>query len=314
MSVAHLIKLEDYISRYQFDLTRYPSQYTRMKKERWYYHKSEWEQKQALSSSENERNVTHMIEGRTRGLLTETVKRIRRWSKRSQIEKELVSSELEPEKFNESFEQMKEEFSNNLFDAQLNWASSSLLEESSFDPKYRSDTWLKFFAQQIPDNYFLMYKPIFFIKQAYIELDVLLISPTEVFCISILEGHEHSVFEASSERFWTEFIHKTRKKRISPLMSLSRMTGVVTPILMGANVNFPVRTVVLCPSSIIDNKIQGAKVELVDRRNFSKWHERIKNHPSPIKNQQMKVTSLLFDYCFTAASKRSQEPKEEDSF
>ncbi|KHF39679.1 nuclease-related domain-containing protein [Halalkalibacter okhensis] len=307
--MAHLVKLEDYISRYQFDLNRYLSQFTRMKKERWYYVKSEWEQLQHdLASTEGGTEDTLEDEkGRLFGML----QKVRSWSTHSKnkLYEEIDESDQRVQQM--TLEQVKEEFLHDLYHAQLRWASSSLLEESRLHPKYKHDDWLQFFAQQLPDNYFLLYKPVFSVKQAPIELDIVIISPTEIFCISMLEGEEHSVFEASSGRFWTEYVNESRTKRLSPLVSLSRMTGVIKPILEEAGHTFPIRNIVVSKNSIIDNKVQGARVEFVDRRAFANWHEKLKKHPSPIKSQQMKVTSLLLSHCHTNATKRDLNQVEE---
>lgn len=40
--MAQLIKLQDYISRYEWDTYRYPAQYIRQKKEQWERFYSEW--------------------------------------------------------------------------------------------------------------------------------------------------------------------------------------------------------------------------------------------------------------------------------
>ncbi len=315
--MAHLIKLEDYISRYQFDLHRYPSQYSRMKKERWYYMKSEWEQLQFDSVHNHLEDQTLDSSSEEQGLLAQAIQRMKKWTKRNHDEEVInydlpLMSHSENELKHLSLDQVKQIFLDELYDSQLRWASSSLLEESTMHPQYKRDRWLRFFSQQIPDNYFLMYKPVFFIKKAPIELDVILISPSEVICMTMVEGHEHSIFEASSDRFWIEYINESRKKRISPLLSLSRMTGVIGGMLEEAEISFPIRKVVLCPNSIIDNKIQGAKVELIDRRTFDAWHKRINKHPSPLKHQQMKVTALLLDHCHTISYQLENDQMEED--
>ena len=41
--MAQLIKLQDYVSRYESDLSRYPSQFVRIKKQQWEKLKSAWE-------------------------------------------------------------------------------------------------------------------------------------------------------------------------------------------------------------------------------------------------------------------------------
>ncbi|GAE25787.1 hypothetical protein JCM9140_1803 [Halalkalibacter wakoensis JCM 9140] len=307
--MAHLVKLEDSISRYQFDLNRYLSQFTRMKKERWYYLKTDWEQ--AQSETNNEWNQVETVQGDQRRLHG-LIQKMKSWSKISSKRHDEDVEQVDSNFHQKTLEEVKEEFLQELFHTQLRWANSALLEESTLHPKYKEDPWLHFFTQKLPDNYFVMYHPIFSVKQAPIELEVVLISPTEIYCISLLKGEKHSVFEASSDRFWTEFVNQSRTKRLSPLVSLSRMTGVMKSILEEANLSFPVRNIVLCKDGIIDNKIQGAKVELVDRRNFQTWYEKAKKHPSPIKSQQLKITSLLLDHCYTNSTEREADDEEQD--
>ncbi|MET3505922.1 nuclease-related domain-containing protein [Halalkalibacter oceani] len=310
--MAHLIKLEDYISRYQFDLHRYPSQFSRMKKERWYYVKSEWEQARHPSLQVEDEPEEEEAESKGEGIFSQALQRLKGW-RRSAVEEDPweeappSNDELPPK----SLEQVKQEFLDELYKSQLRWASSSLLEESTLHPRYKADKWLRFFCQHIPDNYFLLYKPVLFMKKAPIELDIMLISPTEIICLTMLEGSELSVFEASSDRFWIEYVDKTRKKRVSPLISLGRMSRVLTTILEEAGLSYPIRKVVLSPSSMIDHKLQGAKLDLIDRRGFDAWHQRLRKHPSPLKHQQMKVTAAILSYCHTVSSETVQEDDEQ---
>ena len=41
--MAQLVKLQDYISRYQIDLARYPTQFVRLKKNQWDRVKYQWQ-------------------------------------------------------------------------------------------------------------------------------------------------------------------------------------------------------------------------------------------------------------------------------
>ena len=41
--MAQLVKLQDYISRYQIDLARYPTQFVRLKKSQWERVKYQWQ-------------------------------------------------------------------------------------------------------------------------------------------------------------------------------------------------------------------------------------------------------------------------------
>ena len=289
--MAHLIKLEDYESRYQFDLNRYPSQFSRMKRERWYYLKNEWEQaQQELDVFEVEAEEQTNESG-----WKELFQRL--FSRKDKLREDEPAEDEKLRLKSMTLPELKQMFLDELFISQLRWASSSLLGESSLDPRYKRDEWLRFFTLQLPDNYFLMYKPVFHIKKAPIDLDIVLISPAELILITLLEGHEYSIFEASTNRFWIEYVHQEKRKRLSPLLSMTRMSGVIETILKENQFSFPIRRIVLSPTSMIDNRLPNINVEIVDKRTFRHWHESLKRQPSPLKHEQMKVTAILLDYC-----------------
>ncbi|WP_216831839.1 NERD domain-containing protein [Alkalihalobacterium elongatum] len=316
--MAHLIKLEDYISRYQFDMQRYPTQFTRMKKERWYYIKNEWEQLKFPSSSTSiDDQVEPIPKGKQMNIVAATLQRLKGWNtfafyKAKNIEEKQSDVPIDEKEEDRlafkarSLEHLKELYLNDLFISQLMWASSSLIEQSYLNPKYKYDQHLRFFSQQIPDNYFLMYSPVFWIKQAPIDMDIIIITPSEVQCISILDGSQYSVFEASSDRFWVELIQKKERKVLSPIVSVNRMASIIKDILNESNCDFPIKRTVISQNSIIDYKGQGPKVEIIDKRTFTQWHERMKKHPSPIKSQQLKVAKILLDHCHTSAHVRQK--------
>ena len=52
--MAQLVKLLDYISRYENDFTRYPTQYIRLKKYQWERMKTQWENGADLSEWQQE--------------------------------------------------------------------------------------------------------------------------------------------------------------------------------------------------------------------------------------------------------------------
>ncbi|KGA98761.1 hypothetical protein BALCAV_0202315 [Alkalihalobacillus alcalophilus ATCC 27647 = CGMCC 1.3604] len=205
--MAHLVKLSDYVSRYQIDLNHYSSQFTRMKKERWYYIKAEWEQAQ------NRLEEIEPDEAPQQKLLNKWLQHpiwnsIKSWKIKEApfLEKDDFRS------LDDSLQKKRQEYLNSVFESQITWASSSLGERSNLDEGFFQDKWLKQFCIDIPENYFLFYEPIFYLKNAEIEFEILLISPTEILCLTILNGEDLSVFEASSERFWIEYIHKKEKK------------------------------------------------------------------------------------------------------
>lgn len=312
--MAHLIKLEDYISRYHFDIYRYPTQFTRFKKERWENVKHVWENKNSAGSHPMytiEPEDYFSEEKEEKGFLSKALKKFKE-IKPFQRDQEAVEVEpLKEPSYNvvdkaKNYEDLKKLFLNELFSSQLLWASTSLLEQSYLNPKYKYDKRLKFFVQQIPDNYLLLYNPVFFLKQAPVDMEVILISPTDVFCISLLNGGEHSVFEVVQDRYWHEYINQEKKKIISPMIGLNRMASIVSELLRENDIKFPIKRVILSPGSFIDNPIHSAKTEFVDKRNFQAWHDRLKKHPSPLKSQQLKVGKLFLDSCLTTAYRRQE--------
>ncbi|GAF64248.1 hypothetical protein BTS2_1140 [Bacillus sp. TS-2] len=304
--MAHLVKLSDYVSRYALDLNHYPSQFTRFKKERWYYLKKQWEQTQGISIDDDD-----FFEEETNALtIWQTLKN--KIMKRKVKADDLYELERD-ERTQKTLADLRNEFLQTIFESQVMWASSSLGEKSNLDEHYLKNEWLYFFCVTVPENYFLFFEPIVYIKNAELQLDIVLISPSEVLCITVLPGQELSVFEASSERFWIEYINKKREKRLSPLLSLTRMEKVIRQIcLEEGKTNVPIRKMVLSPNSLIDNKIQGTKVEFIDKRNFSTWKEKLTKQPSPVKHDQLKLTELLLSYCQTKLAEEEDLEEEQE--
>lgn len=315
--MAHLIKLEDYISRYQFDIYRYPNQFARLKKERWEALRAEWEYNKKPSLFIDYEEDEPIVEEEEEGFFSKTLKKIKKLPYFHSNKEDTEISDMHPDHFSpalraKTIEELKALFMDEMYLAQLRWASSSILEKSYLNPKYRYDKKLKFFVTQIPDNYLLMYRPIFFIKQARVDMEIILISPTEVNCITMLDGTDRSIFNATQERFWIETIGSDQNKMISPLIGLNRMASIISEILKENDVKMPLRKIVLSPSSYIDNQSKGVKIEFIDRRNFPLWKEKVRKHPSPIKGNQLKVGKILLDQCHTTAFKRQEVIEQED--
>lgn len=319
--MAHLIKLEDYISRYQFDIYRYPNQFTRLKRERWEALKAEWEHNKRLEAnstfSVDIDDDTLLKDAEEKSFFSKTLDIIKKFPYLHSNKSDTELSDMHPERFTpalraKTLNELKNLFLDEIYLSQLRWASSSLLEKSYLNPKYRYDKKLKFFVTQIPDNYLLMYRPLFFIKQARIEMEVILISPTEVYCITMLEGTERSIYNPVEDRVWIETIDSDEHKIISPTIGLNRMASIVSEVLKEKDVKVPMKKVVLSPSSYIDYQSKGGMIEYVDRRNFDQWKEKVRKHPSPIKSQQLKVAKALLDQCHTTAFKRQEIIEQDD--
>ncbi|WP_453994350.1 NERD domain-containing protein [Bacillus nitroreducens] len=237
--MAQLIKLQDYISRYEVDMFRYPSQFIRQKRKQWDLKKLE-----------------------------------------------------------------KQPFLDGIFEFQLKWASSTVREKSYVDKEFYNDPNLKYFLQRFPDTYLVLYKPIFKLKKAPIEVEIIIISPTTTWLITMLEGEEDSVFLGSNERFWIERIGKQTKKVLSPMIELDRMDGIVRTLFSLYGVELPIRKVILNRTGYFDFPEVPYDVELVEKRNYDEWFSNLRNMSSPLKHMQLKAGNVLLQYCQTVCVRR----------
>ena len=103
------------------------------------------------------------------------------------------------------------------------------------------DTLLRDFTLKLPDNYFVFYYPILKLKKAPIELDIILILPTEVVCIVVLEGKNSDAFIGSGERFWLKKSGKDEKKILNPTINLNRMESILGQIFLQHDVELPIK-------------------------------------------------------------------------
>ncbi|MDQ0215744.1 hypothetical protein J2S13_002164 [Oikeobacillus pervagus] len=313
--MAQLIKLQDYISRYEFDLYRYPTQFVRFKKQQWEKTQQKWEvEKQNEGDQPIEEEVFELEKAgffqRVKGLFKKNVNTeledddLEKWG-------EMKETEVFPFHFNLSHppknkHELKKLFLEQLFQFQLKWASSTLTEKSYIDQKYIQDERLQFFLQRFPDTFLLMYEPILRMKNAPVELDHLLITPTEVWCISFLEDGHEATFVGSNDRFWTKKIGEQEEKVLSPAISLNRMGIIISQLFKLYEVEFPVKKLVLSRNGYIDFPTAPFDLEIVDCRNFNQWFESMRKLHSPLKRMQMKATKSLLDYAQTTSIRRPE--------
>lgn len=293
--MAHIIRISEYRSRYQTDLQRYPSQFTRLKKERWHYLHEAWKREFAENIRLEYEDLSETSP--LSGVWSKAMSQVRKWTSVQ------PDSTDEKQREHEAFLKIKQQFKDEMFEMQLRWAGLKLDEfgDKVEGSEWTQDPWLKFLGLDLPDNCFLFYKPIMYVKKAEIELDILLICPTEVICISLLKGEPLSVFEASSDRYWVEYVNKERRKRLSPLPALERMDRVIRQVLDQHEIDMPIRTLVIAPDSIIDHRTVGMKFDCIDKRTFQSWKTKLAHSTAPLKYQQVRAAEILLNYC---------EPKE----
>ncbi len=327
--MAQLVKLQDYVSRYQIDLKRYPTQFVRLKKQQWERTKEEWE-KGTLNSQwiENEEAAIEE-DSEQKFFLSQFFRRKKEqpvneeeWHDKV-IEEDTIPDEDTTLNFQpnivyhpQTMEELKRMYLDQLFHFQIKWASSTLLDKSYVDPKFMRDSLLRTLTLNLPDNYFLLYYPILKLKKAPIELEILLILPTEVVCMVVVEGHDLDAFIGSSDRFWLRKSGKEEKKVLSPLINLNRMESILLQIFQKEGVELPIRRVVLSRNGYIDYPGTPYNTQFVDTRKFHDWFKNLKSNPSPMKHMQFKAAQAILNLVQTTSYSRagweidSEEPND----
>lgn len=322
--MSQLIKLQDYISRYERDIYHYSGQYIRLKKQQWGKVKAAWEDGtletfQSLNQAGPNHNGDLAWLEEDKKSVVDRFKNLFRKKGSNPAGEEAESAgekgQEEDDQLHEalvfttmpnSLEDLKLLFLENLFDIQLKWASSTLLGESRVDRKFYYDRTLKYFLQRFPDTYLVMYRPVFLLKKAPVEVDIIMISPVATFCITILEGRNDSVFLGSKERFWTERTPDLDRKILNPLISLNRMGKIVSVIYRNHGIEMPVRKVLLNSNGYFDYPFPPTDIELIEKRNYETWFTGLRSLTSPLKSVQLKAGQTLLSYSQTMYSSRSE--------
>ncbi|PPA71689.1 nuclease-related domain-containing protein [Jeotgalibacillus proteolyticus] len=321
--MAQLIKLQDYVSRYEKNMIRYPSQFVRLKKQQWSKLKAQWEGGALFIDEEEAQQIKDEIEGRN-GLFRRIKSLWTRDEKLTQVDQEEEKSNVDakdsPLLFEpkvhyrpDSLEDLKHLYLDQLFGLQLIWASSTLTEISYVDMKYRREEPLRFFLQRFPDTYLIMYEPVLLIKKAPIELDVLIFTPSSLYCIKILEEADHAAYIGSSDRFWTVKAGQQEKRLLNPSISLDRSETILKQLFKQNGVSFPIKKVILSRNGYLDFKDVPNGLQLIDKRNFQVWFNQQRTTTSPLKNMQLKAVQAIFEHTETTSVSRTQWVAEDDS-
>lgn len=328
--MAQLIKLQDYISRYQIDLNRYPTQFIRLKRVQWERVKEQWENGGPAQTWEPVMQVPEEEEKQKPTLLRRLFGRKKDDEEEIDLEELSVDSELDEEEVipeetstlhfeskivfePKTIEELKRMYLDQFFHFQIKWASSTLLDKSYVDPRYMRDTLLRTFMQGLPDNYFLLYFPVFQVKKAPIEVDIILITPTEVLCITPLEVQDQAVYVADGERFWTQKIDKSSKKILSPMIQLNRMETIVSSLMHYNDIELPVKRIVLSRNGYIDYPGASFNTQFIDKRKFEQWFLQLKRAKSPMKHMQIKAAAVLLEHTETTSFQRDLWKSEEEA-
>ncbi|WP_433743820.1 nuclease-related domain-containing protein [Falsibacillus pallidus] len=307
--MAQLIKLQDYISRYETDIYRYPTQYIRLKKQHWDKWKQEWmDHKNGDAEYLKLQEFKEMVEGK-QGIF-DKVKDFFRREQDGEESNVLFHTEDEVPAFSFhsnqllSENELKQEFLNQLLAFQLKWASSTITAKSFIDDKYFDDTKLRFLLQRFPDSFLVLYEPVFLVKNAPVDMDIMIATPTAIWCLTFLEGNQDAVYIGSKEHFWEKRDGNNSSKTLNPLIALSRMEKIIARIFQHHQVEFPIKKAVVFRNGYIDYPNVPYDTALLDKRTFNEWFDQQRNLNSPIKHVQLKAVQALLEHTNTVGFKR----------
>jgi len=320
--MGQLIKLQDYATRYEQNIFHYPTRFVTLKKQQWEKLRYNWEnpgESEVLSSTET---VEWKIEEKPHFLnKIKTLFSRKNDEEQMQKEKSIFQSEEDAEldqfsalvHYAATVDDLKQQFLNQLYDFQLKWATSTLTEESTMSKRFFFDEHLRYFLQRFPDTYLVLYRPIFLLKRASIEVESILISPTDVWCITFLEDHDLSVFVGSNQKFWEVRNKHTKKKMVNPLIAANRTEKIVKNIFQLYDIELPVHKVILSRNGFIDYPLPPYGVTLIDKRNYEEWFTSLRGLRSPLKSIQLKAAKALLDYCQTTSVRRQEWEESEEN-
>ncbi|SDN03267.1 hypothetical protein [Sediminibacillus halophilus] len=295
--MAQLVKLQNYISRYEKDIFHYPGQFSRMKKEKWNKTLEHWEAERHSSEQELERfqQTEQASMAKWRSLFSKQNK-----------QEEIWSGEKEKPGLPHTKEDLKHQFLDRLVAFQLKWASSTVSQMSFLDRSFLQDQTLKYFLQRFPDTYLFMYEPVFTLKNSTMEGDIVFIQPQGIEIINLVENPAADTIFAKEERMWEITIQGNKERLLSPMLSLRRTEQVIKSILDLHQVEFPIQKTVLSRMNSIQSEHVPFRTRFVDKQGHDEWLQQHRQEVSPLKHNQLVVCKALLDHCQTVAVRRRE--------
>lgn len=295
--MAQLIKLDDYISRYEVSMYQYPTQYIRLKKDNWNKMRGRFEAGfmdvvDDTSGMEKEKEARHFW------------KYLFQKNKGEEESESADDGETTPTP--RTLEELKQFYLDGLLPFQLKWASSTLQEKSFPQPSYQEDPMLKYYLQRFPDTFLLMYKAVAEIKKAEVEIDHLLIGPYGIDIITFISHLGGERIHPTSEHSWFIEEGNVQHKVINPLLSLRRTETFVKSVLTKYGLDFPYQKIVLAPDLIFGPGQEPYQTYFIGKDNYNEWFQEKRKMKSPLKHDQLKVAELLLKHCRTISVNRPE--------
>ncbi|NBJ69057.1 MULTISPECIES: NERD domain-containing protein [Clostridia] len=302
-TLAQLIKLQDYISRYEWNPYRYPSQFIRLKNENWHQLKDMWEK--AANSSVDHTEMMHEAKEHPRWKVW------KRKTKAVDVDHEEYTADLD---LPETKQGLKQYYLDKLLHLQMKWATSTVTDISFVDKKWTEDSEIKYFLQRFPDTYLFLYYPIFAIKKAPVECEIILISPIGIEIIYQLRETTGATIVAQDARTWIVEKENSRGKLLNPHIALKRTENIIKGILSHYHLNFPITKTILAKSNPVQFLAEPYQTKIIGKQQYDSWFSQKRNMSTPLKNQQLKVAEALLKHVQTTSVKRPEWEEERSPF
>ena len=302
--MGQIIKIYDYISRYEQDIYNYPARFITLKRRQWERLKENWESGYfyTVQWETTEDGFEGIESEELKSPFQRLTERIWKRNRNKKMKDEYDDfTRVKPD----TIQELKSFFLDEIFQVQLSWASSTFDQKSFIDTSFLKEWQLKFFAQRFPDTFLFLYKPVFQLKKARVEAETILVTPAEIFCFTFLEDERDSVYIASEERFWEMRAYQRRKRIINPTLALNRTARIIDSILQSQNIEFPITKILIARDGYIDDPSPPYGLKIVDKRDFDQWFQSLRSYRSPLKRDQLKVADSLLSFCLTQAAMRS---------
>lgn len=297
--MAQLIKLQNYVTRYEWDIYRYPSQFIRYKQDNWRKLLNLWNNPELLSTMSD---------------IEEEQKKPSKWNlfQRKKGQDEVVEETKHDVILPNTEEELKHYFLNQLIPFQFKWATSTISNVSFVAPKYYKDDLLHYFLKRFPDTYLVMYYPVFEIRKAPVEGEIILISPLGIEIIYVLEENHNTMITASDDRSWVLENGVKSTKQLSPIFALKRTEKIVKGILDKYDISFPVHKVVLSRTNIINFLKEPYHTRIIGKHEYDHWFQEKRSLISPLKSVQLKAAEALLKHSQSSYVKRPEWVDEEE--
>lgn len=310
-NVAQLIKLSDYISRYEQGLSHYTTQFLRLKKYQWDRLRIQWEN----NSFDPIEEVEQAIEKKPTFLQSITKKFQKQEEEEAvQIDEE-IAQQFQPvlNYRPTTVQQLKKIYEEQLYQFQMKWASSTLLASSTIGQHYKRDVFLKDIVQQLPDHYLILYEPILQIKKAPLDVNILILTPLACYSITMLNQEDAAVYVGSGDRFWTKKYKTYEYRMLSPMIELNRTAKILQQLFLEQDIHLPIKKVVLTKNGYIDFPSASYDVEVVDRKNYEEYMQELIANSSPMKSAQFRAANYLLSIAQTTVrSELFAQPESEE--